>query len=177
MATGLMLICTGKMTTQIDAFSGLDKEYTDALVLGATTPSYDSETEKDGIFSTEHITEKLVRATALQFIGALEQIPPQYSAIKVDGSASYIKARKGEKVEMKARRITINSFEITRIEIPEIDFEVSCSKGTYIRSLAYDLGRALNSGAYLTALRRTKIGNYHINDAWGLDKLIEEILQ
>ncbi|MCW5908325.1 MAG: tRNA pseudouridine(55) synthase TruB [Chitinophagales bacterium] len=175
LATGLLLICTGKMTKRIDEFTGMDKEYAGTFHIGATTPSYDSETEPDNHFSTAHITAELIYNTAQKFSGAMEQMPPLFSAIKVAGTAAYIKARKGKEVELKKRPVVIHQFEITRIAVPEVDFRVKCSKGTYIRSLAFDFGKALNSGAYLSKLCRTKIGDYKIEDALSLEQAIERI--
>lgn len=165
LATGLLIICTGKFTKKISELQGMIKEYTGTITLGATTPSYDLETEINEIFPTEHITEDLIRETTKQFIGEIDQKPPVFSAIKKDGKRLYEHARAGEEVEIQSRKVSIYEFEITRIALPEIDFRVVCSKGTYIRSLAYDFGKALNSGAYLSALRRTKIGDFSIEDA------------
>ncbi len=173
MATGLLLICTGKMTKQIDSYQAQHKVYTGTLTLGATTPSYDKETPIDATFPTEHITEAMIEQCRQQFLGDLEQLPPMYSAIKVDGQPLYKKARQGIKIEVKARPVHIYEFEVTRVALPEIDFLVKCSKGTYIRSLAYDFGKALNSGAYLSKLCRTHIGDYPLTDAWSLEHLIE----
>ncbi|SRR5690606_21455256 len=165
LATGLLIICTGKFTKKIPELQGMVKEYTGTFNIGATTPSYDLETEIDTIYPTGHLTEEFIRNTTKQFIGEIEQKPPIYSAIKKDGKRLYEHARKGEEIEVKARKITIYEFEITAINLPSIEFRVVCSKGTYIRSLAYDFGLALNSGAYLSALRRTKIGNFSVEDA------------
>ena len=165
LATGLMIICTGRMTKQIDQFSGLDKSYSGTIVLGASTPSFDLEKEIDTHFPTEHITEEGIRETAKHFIGYQDQVPPLFSAKKIDGKRAYEFARKGEEVEIKTARIEIKSFEVTRIEMPEVDFIIRCSKGTYIRSIARDFGLALDSGAYLTNLRRTSIGNMDIKEA------------
>ncbi len=175
MATGLLILCTGKATRQIDEYQGLPKTYTGTLRLGATTPSYDAETEIDETYPIDHITEALLETTRLQFIGAISQVPPMFSAIKVDGQPLYKKARKGETIEVKAREVRIDSFELTRLDLPDIDFNVECSKGTYIRSLAYDFGRALHSGAYLTALRRTAIGPYRVEDAKSVEQWVEYI--
>ena len=172
LATGLLLICTGKMTKQIDAFSGLDKEYTGTFYIGATTATYDSEMEPNATFATSHITEDLLHETLLQFSGIIEQMPPIYSAIKIDGKAAYAQARKGIDVQMKMRTIEIKEFELIRIALPEVDFRVVCSKGTYIRSLAHDFGKALNSGAYLKTLCRTKIGNFDLVNAHNLQEYI-----
>lgn len=165
LATGLLLICTGKFTKKISGLQGQIKEYTGTIVLGATTPSYDLETEIDQAFSIDHITEDLVRATVQNFIGEIEQVPPVFSALKKDGKRLYEYAREGKKVEIKKRTVTISEFEITEVKIPEINFRIVCSKGTYIRSLAHDLGKELKSGGHLTALRRTKIGDYNVNKA------------
>lgn len=165
LATGLLIICTGKMTKQIDTFQAQIKEYTGTLVLGSTTPSYDLETEINETFPTEHITSQLIEETTKQFIGDIQQYPPVFSAIKKDGKRLYEFARAGEDVEIKARSISIQEFEITNIDTPNIDFRVVCSKGTYIRSLAHDFGKALQSGAHLSTLRRTKIGDFNVADA------------
>lgn len=171
-ATGLLIICTGKMTKQIENYQGMFKEYTGTLLLGCTTPSYDSETEVDKTFPIDHITEELIEQARLQLSGPQEQLPPMYSAIKVDGEPLYKKARKGIMIEVKPRPVEIYNFEITDNRLPELDFLVKSSKGTYIRSLAYDFGKAVNSGAYLTKLCRTKIGEYKVEDAWNLEELI-----
>ena len=173
LATGLLVICTGKMTKQIDTFQAQTKEYTGTIVLGSTTPSYDLETEIDNTFSTQHITEDSIQETTKQFIGETAQFPPVFSAIKKDGKRLYEFARAGENVEIKSRDITINTFEITRIALPEVDFRVVCSKGTYIRSLAHDFGKALNSGGHLSVLRRTKIGDFDVNDSLSIEKFIK----
>lgn len=165
LASGLLIICTGKFTKRISELQGQIKEYTGTITVGATTPSYDLETEINETFPTEHMTEALIFETTKQFIGTINQFPPIFSAIKKDGKRLYEHARAGEEVEIQSRKIEIIEFEITRIDLPEIDFRVVCSKGTYIRSLAYDFGKALNSGGHLTALRRTKIGDYSVNDA------------
>lgn len=165
LATGLLIICTGKFTKKINEIQTQEKEYTGTILLGATTPSYDLETEVDQTFPTEHITEAVLQETLQQFIGEIFQKPPVFSAIKKDGKRLYEHARAGEEVEIEARKTTVYEFELTRIALPEVDFRVKCSKGTYIRSLAYDYGKALQSGGHLTALRRTKIGEYSVEDA------------
>ena len=175
LATGLLIICTGKLTKKIDEFQAQEKEYTGTMILGACTPSYDMETEVDENFDTSHLSDTLLHDTTKQFIGDLDQFPPAHSAVKVNGERLYMKARRGENVELKTRKVSISLFEITRIELPEIDFRVVCSKGTYIRSLVYDFGRALNNGAYLSALRRTKSGNYDVNDSFGVIELVNHI--
>ena len=164
LATGLLIICTGKFTKRITEIQAQAKEYTGTITVGATTPSYDLETEIDATFPTEHITETLIQETTKQFLGEIDQKPPIFSAIKKDGKRLYEHARAGEEVEIKARKTTIHEFEITRIALPEIDFRIKCSKGTYIRSIAYDFGLALQSGGHLTALRRTKIGDYSVEN-------------
>ena len=164
LATGLLIICTGKFTKRITEIQAQAKEYTGTIVLGATTPSYDLETEVDGTFPTEHISEALIMETTKQFIGEIYQKPPIFSAIKKDGKRLYELARAGEEVEIQSRKTTIHEFEITRIQLPEVDFRVTCSKGTYIRSLAFDFGLALQSGGHLSALRRTKIGDYSVEN-------------
>jgi tRNA pseudouridine55 synthase len=175
LATGLLIVCTGKMTKQIDTFQAEEKEYTGTFTLGATTPSYDMETEVDETFDTSHLTEDVLRAACAQFTGEIQQYPPAHSAIKVNGERLYEKARRGEDVELKARTVTIKEFALTRIELPEIDFKVVCSKGTYIRSLAFDYGKAVNCGAYLSKLRRTRSGNFKIEGAWEVMELVNVI--
>ncbi len=178
LASGLLIVCTGKFTKRITEIQAQTKEYTGTIFVGATTPSYDLETEIDATFPTDHITETLIQETVQQFIGEINQKPPVFSAIKKDGKRLYEHARAGEEVEITARKTTIYEFEITRIALPEIDFRVSCSKGTYIRSLAYDFGIALQSGGHLTALRRTKIGEYSVDKAITpeeFDKLIPKL--
>lgn len=161
-ATGLLLICTGKLTKQIDEYQAQEKTYTGTIKIGVTTPTYDMESEENETFPTKHITEEMIHEATKQFVGEIEQFPPMHSAIKVDGKRLYELARVGKEIERKARTITIHNFKITKIDLPFIDFEVNCSKGTYIRSLAFDFGKALNSGGYLTALRRTKIGDFDV---------------
>jgi len=175
LATGLMIICTGKFTKRLHEFVGQEKEYTGTIVLGGTTPSYDLETEVDQTFSTEHITDEDIYAFAKAYQGNIMQRPPVFSALKKEGKRLYEFARAGEEVDIPKREINISHFEITRIAMPEIDFKVRCSKGTYIRSLAFDFGEGLKSGAHLSALRRTKIGDYNVDDAQSLDGFIAEI--
>ncbi len=175
LATGLLIICTGKMTKQIDTFQAEEKEYTGTMILGATTPSYDMETEPDEQFDTSHLTSEQIHQACEQFIGDIQQYPPAHSAIKVDGERLYEKARRGEEVELRLRNVTITEFEITRIELPEVDFRVVCSKGTYIRSLVNDFGKALNNGAYLSKLTRTRSGNFKLEDAWEVVDLVNLI--
>ncbi|HVW12421.1 MAG TPA: tRNA pseudouridine(55) synthase TruB [Mucilaginibacter sp.] len=175
LATGLLVICTGKMTKQIDSFQAEEKEYTGTLVLGATTRTYDLESEPEQKFSIEGLNEEAIRSACKQFIGNIQQYPPAHSAVKVGGERLYEKARRGEEVEVKPRNVTISEFEITRIELPEVDFRVVCSKGTYIRSLANDFGAALNNGAYLSRLRRTRSGHFRVEDAWEVMELVNKI--
>ena len=175
MATGLLIICAGKFTKKLAEFQNLPKEYVGRLRLGATTPSYDADSEPDAFFPVDHITPELLEEKRQLFLGEQDQLPPLFSAIKVDGQPLYKRARRGEKVELKPRRVVIESFELTDIELPEVEFRVRCSKGTYIRSLVHDFGQALDSGAFLTALRRTAIGPYRVEDAWNLEALIEHI--
>lgn len=175
LATGLLIICTGKFTKKLTEFQGWDKEYTGTFQLGGTTPSYDAETEVDQSFDYQHITEASLEEARQQFLGTIEQVPPMFSAIKVNGQPLYKKARRGEKVEIKARTVHIHEFELTEVELPDVSFRLQCSKGTYVRSLAHDMGQALDSGAYLTALRRTQVGPYRIEKAWKLDELIEAL--
>lgn len=168
MATGLLIVCCGKMTKRINEFMGLEKEYAGMLVLGKTTPSLDLETEFSGDFSTTHISLEMISDTAKKFIGEIEQIPPDYSAIKIGGTRAYKMARKGLTLNLAPRKTIIHEFEITGIQMPEVRVRVVCSKGTYIRSLVRDFGKALESGAYLAELRRTRIGEYRVEDAIGM---------
>lgn len=176
LATGLLILCTGKFTKKINQFQNLDKEYTGTMVLGATTPSYDLETKPNVQFDVSGITDKDILQTVNKFIGEIEQKPPAHSAVKVDGQAAYIKARQGEEVKTKTRSVNIYEFEIVNIhlpadqvEMPEIQFRVKCSKGTYIRSLVNDFGMALQNGAYLKELCRTEIGEYKLENAISLE--------
>ena len=175
LATGLLIICTGKQTKEIHVYQGQIKEYTGTFTIGATTPSYDLETEVDKMYPIEHITEALLHETTKQFIGDIQQKPPIFSAIKKDGKRLYELARKGETTEIKARTVSITEFEITKINLPEVEFRVVCSKGTYIRSLAYDFGLALNSGGHLSALRRTKIGDFAVENGVSVEGFIEDL--
>ncbi|MCF7568426.1 tRNA pseudouridine(55) synthase TruB [Sabulilitoribacter arenilitoris] len=175
LATGLLVICTGKMTKQIDTFQGQIKEYTGTFTLGSTTPSFDLETEINKIFSTNHITEDLIQETTKQFIGEIQQFPPIFSALKKDGKRLYEFARAGETVEIKPRTVCIEAFEITKINSLKVNFRVVCSKGTYIRSLANDFGKALQSGAHLSSLRRTKIGDFNVSNASTFEAFIASL--
>ncbi|MFD1630042.1 tRNA pseudouridine(55) synthase TruB [Pseudopedobacter beijingensis] len=175
LATGLLIICTGKLTKQIDTFQAEEKEYTGTITLGCTTPSYDLETEPNEFFDISAITEQQIIDNTKIFLGEIDQFPPIHSAIKKDGERLYLKARRGEEVETKARKVTISEFEITRVEFPEVDFRVVCSKGTYIRSLAHDFGKSLNAGAHLSRLRRTRSGNFRIEDSFEIMELVNHI--
>ena len=175
LATGLLIICTGKMTKQIDTFQAQTKEYTGTIVLGSTTPSFDLETEINATFSTSHVTEALIHKTTKQFIGDIEQYPPVFSAIKKDGKRLYEFARAGEEVEIKSRIVNISEFEITHITQNNLEFRVVCSKGTYIRSLAHDFGKALKSGAHLSTLRRTKIGDFSVINALTPEDFVKKL--
>ncbi len=174
LATGVVLLCTGKATKRIDELQAQPKEYTATLRLGATTPSFDMEHDVDATYPTEHITEDTVRDVLHRFEGEIEQVPPAFSACKIEGKRAYKLARKGEEVELRAKTIRIDAIEITGCRLPdEIDIRVVCSKGTYIRALARDIGRELGSGAYLTALRRTRIGDYRAEDCMTLERFEE----
>lgn len=175
LATGLLIICTGKKTKQIEQYQAQVKTYTGTLVLGSTTPSYDLETEIDTTYPTTHITEDLIHQTTAKFTGTIEQYPPVFSALKKDGKRLYEFAREGKEVEISARKIVIDFFNITAINGLEVDFEIQCSKGTYIRSLAHDFGKALNSGAHLSVLRRTKIGDFSVDHAISVDAFIDSL--
>lgn len=170
LATGLLIICTGKFSKKITEYQGQAKEYTGVFTLGATTPSYDLETEVNETFSTDHITTALIHETTHKFIGQIEQAPPVFSALKKDGKRLYELAREGKTVEIAKRKVTVSEFEITKVDSLNIHFRITCSKGTYIRSIANDFGKALNSGAHLSALRRTKIGDFNVDIA--LDPLV-----
>lgn len=176
LATGLLILCTGKFTKKIDSYQALYKVYDGHFQLGATTPSYDGETAIDQQFDTSDLTLEKINTVLPQFIGKVEQVPPMFSAIKVDGQPLYKKAREGQKVQIKSRQVTIHRFDLPKIGTDwQVKFEVKCSKGTYIRSLVHDFGKALDNGAYLTKLRRTHIGEYALQDAWQLEELIEHI--
>jgi tRNA pseudouridine55 synthase len=174
LATGLLILCIGKYTKKIEEYQAQEKEYTGTFYLGATTPCFDKEKEIDNYYPTEHITEENIYKAAEHFLGEQEQIPPVFSALKVNGVRAYAFARENKDVELKSRKITIKEFEITRIAMPEVDFRIVCSKGTYIRSIARDFGSYLNSGAYLTALCRTRIGDYKLSDAQTIEEITSE---
>lgn len=175
LATGLLIICTGKFTKQINDYMGMAKEYTGSLVLGATTASYDLEHEPENFKSIEAITESAIQEATKKFIGTIFQLPPQHSAIKKDGKRLYESARQGIEVKVDPRQITIETFEITKIDLPIVKFRVVCSTGTYIRSLVHDFGQALGVGAYMSELRRTKIGDFNVQDAIAWEVLQKEI--
>lgn len=175
LATGVMILCTGKATKRIEEFQCHTKEYVAVLRLGATTPSYDLEHEIDAVYPTEHITEELVRETLQAFVGTIEQVPPSFSACKVNGKRAYDLARKGRDVELKSKTLVIDEIELLEYRMPEIKIRVVCSKGTYIRALARDIGEALRSGAHLTALRRTRVGEVRLADCIPLDDFPEWI--
>jgi tRNA pseudouridine55 synthase len=165
LATGLLILCMGKMTKQIEKYQAQEKEYTGTFTLGSTTPSYDLETEIDQSFATEHITNDMLASAVKELTGFIEQTPPIFSAIKVKGQRAYDAARKGEELKLKARTVEIKTFEIDNTNFPNIDFRIVCSKGTYIRSMAFDFGKLLNSGGHLSKLRRTKIGDFSVENA------------
>ena len=175
LATGLLIVCTGKQTKSIEIYQGKIKEYTGTFTIGATTPSYDLETAINNTFSIEHITPELLHSTTQKFVGKIQQKPPIFSAIKKEGKRLYELARAGKTTEIASREIEIMEFEITHIEFPKIQFRVVCSKGTYIRSLAHDFGLALNSGAHLSSLKRTKIGHFSLNEAQSIDEFITSL--
>jgi len=173
LATGLLIICTGKLTKQIDTFQAEEKEYTGTLVLGATTPSFDLETEIDAEFPFAHLTDEQIQEATSTFKGDIEQYPPAHSAVKVNGERLYVKARLGEEVELRKRNVTVSAFEITRIALPEVDFRIVCSKGTYIRSLVSDFGKKLNNGAHLSKLTRTRSGKFLLQNAYEVADLVQ----
>lgn len=175
LATGLLILCFGKATKRIEEFMGHDKVYTGTFFVGATTPSFDLEKEADQQYEISHINEDMIKQAATSLTGDQMQMPPVFSAIKVGGKRAYKAARKGKDIELQPRSVKISRFEITRIQLPEVDFEIECSKGTYIRAIARDFGLALNSGAYLSALRRTKSGEISVDQAYTLDSFKEEL--
>ena len=175
LATGLLILCTGKMTKQIELFMGWEKEYTGTFVIGKTTPSYDLETEFDSEAPFEHVTEEQVQEVAISLTGNLSQVPPAHSAIKVGGTRAYKKARAGTDIVLEPRSVQVHTFEITGFKAPEVYFRIVCSKGTYIRSLARDLGQMLGTGAHLASLRRTRIGDKHVDEAVEPLALLEHI--
>ena len=176
LATGLLILCTGPMTKQIEDFQAQVKTYTGTMILGQTTPTFDLESDPDNFYPTEGITAEQIDQARQQFIGDIKQYPPKYSAIKIKGKRAFDYARSDEEIELKARDIHIDDFKVNMDRFPELDFEVTCSKGTYIRSLANDFGKALNNGACLKTLRRTRIGDFHVEDAWQLEDLKQAII-
>jgi len=175
LASGLLILCTGKFTKKIDSYQAQEKEYTGTITLGGTTPSYDLETEINQEFDVSGISSELIQATTAQFTGEIQQQPPVFSALKKDGKRLYEFARSGEAVEIPTRAVRISTFEITDIDLPNVDFRVACSKGTYIRSLANDFGKALDNGGHLSALRRTKIGDFDVSDAISIENFEKTI--
>ena len=173
LATGLLIICTGKLTKQIDSFQAQEKEYTGTMILGATTPSFDLETVVDQEFSLDGLAEEAIYAAVTPFRGDIQQYPPAHSAVKINGERLYVKARRGEETELRLRSVTVSTFEITRIDLPEIDFRIVCSKGTYIRSLVSDFGKQLNNGAYLSKLVRTRSGDFLLENAFEVKDLVD----
>jgi tRNA pseudouridine55 synthase len=175
MATGIMVLCTGKATRRIEELQAGEKEYIATLKLGATTPSFDLETQEDATYDTSQITEELFRETVQKFIGTIEQVPPQYSAVKVEGQRAYDLARKGQSVELKAKILVVKEIEVLNFAMPEAKLRIVCGKGTYIRALARDIGQALHSGAYLTGLQRTRVGSFTLNQAYEIDEFLESL--
>ncbi|MBR7036111.1 MAG: tRNA pseudouridine(55) synthase TruB [Bacteroidales bacterium] len=177
LATGVMILCTGKATKTIDSYLHKDKEYIATIKLGATTPSFDAETEENATFSTTHITRELVENTLKNFIGDIDQVPPLYSAIRIDGTRAYELARKDKDVAIKPRKVRIDAIELLDFELPYMKIKIACSKGTYIRSLANDIGAALQSGGYVSSLQRTKVGDVTIDDCISIESFQDKIEQ
>ncbi len=175
LATGLLILCTGKKTKTIDTFMGLEKSYSGTITIGSTRPSYDMESEIDATFPTEHITDDLIKVTAAKMVGDYDQMPPIFSAKKVNGKRAYAYARAGEEVILQPKLINISKFEVIKIDGLNIDFIINCSKGTYIRSIAHDFGQLIESGAHLSGLRREKIGDYDVKNAKSVEEWLEEI--
>lgn len=176
LASGLLILCVGKFTKKIDTYQAQHKEYTGTITLGATTPSYDLETEIDQTFDISRITSEMIHNATVTFIGEIDQKPPVFSALKKEGKRLYEFARAGEEVEIPTRKITISAFEITKIELPNVEFRVACGKGTYIRSLAHDFGKVLDNGAHLSALRRTKIGDFSVVNAVSIEEFEQTLM-
>jgi len=176
LADGLLIICTGKKTKEIDTYQGQEKLYSGTFTLGATTPSFDLETAINETFPINHLTNEMIENRATKMVGEQEQFPPIFSAKKIDGQRAYDRARKGQDVELKSKKIIISTFQITNISLPNVNFIISCSKGTYIRSIANDFGKSLNTGGHLTALRREQIGDFKLSDAYEVEELIDLIL-
>jgi len=177
LATGLVIVCTGKATKKIDSYQGMDKEYIAKIKFGATTPTYDLESEPDNSFPYDHITKEKILSVLKDFTGEIEQTPPAFSAIKVQGQKAYDLARRGEKVNLRSRKVTIHEISVIESDLPQITVKVKCSKGTYIRSLANDIGKALGSGAHLTGLRRTRIGDFSVDDAISLSEFEKQLTE
>jgi tRNA pseudouridine55 synthase len=175
LATGLLILCTGKSTKKIESFQEKEKEYTATLKLGATTPSFDMETEEDSQQDTSHITAELIDKAIEKFKGEIEQVPPIFSAVKVKGKRAFNYARNGEDVKLRPRKIVISKIEVESVELPYLKIRVECSKGTYIRALARDIGEQLKCGAYLTELRRTRIGEFKVEDAFKVEFFLENL--
>ena len=175
LASGLLIIVTGKATKQVSRIQDADKEYTGTITLGATTPSHDMETEVNATFPTEHLTDQMIYDAAKQFIGVTEQLPPSHSAKKLEGKRYYEMAREGQTFERKANKVELKEFDVTKIELPLVHFRIVTGKGYYVRSMAHDFGLALNSGGYLSALRRTRIGDYNVDQAWRVDEFVKAI--
>ena len=175
LATGLLIVCTGKFTKKINEYQAQEKEYTGSFTLGAVTPTYDLESEPQNFKSYDHVTEELLNETVKKFIGEIDQTPPIHSAVKQHGKPVYLAARKGHDVKLEPRKITIQEFEVTRIEMPLVYFRVVCTTGTYIRSLANDFGEALGCGAYLSSLCRTRIGEFNLEEAVSIDEFAEKL--
>ena len=175
LATGLLIVCTGKFTKRISEIQGQEKIYTGVITLGGTTPSYDLESEIDATFEPQHITSQLIQEVTSQFIGEIDQKPPIFSALKRGGERLYKKARRGEKIEIESRKVSVHTFDITTIEMPKVSFEIGCSKGTYIRSIAHDFGAALNSGGHLTKLCRTAIGDYKLSEGINIETFEKQL--
>ncbi len=177
MATGLLIICTGKLTKTIESYQGMGKTYIGSFELGARTLSYDSESEIEERYPYKHIRESEIEKLRQSFLGEIDQMPPVFSAIKIKGQPAYKLARKGKEVALKSRKVTIEQFDITKLDLPNIEFEIACSKGTYIRSIAHDFGQKLNNGAFLTQLRRTKIGDYDVKDAFSVFDIVDKLAE
>lgn len=176
LATGLLILCTGKMTKQIEQFMGQEKEYLGQMILGKTTPSFDLETEVDSETDISHITEDMILQATHEFLGTIMQEPPLFSAININGERAYHKARKGEQVKLQPREVSLKVFEIEKIELPEVTFRIVCSKGFYVRSLVRDFGKSLNVGAYMSSLRRTRIGDFCVENAKSVEDIQREVL-
>ena len=176
LATGLIILCTGKATKRIEEIQQQEKEYIATLKIGATTPSYDLETEEDSSADYKHVTKELIELALQKFIGEINQVPPVFSAVKIKGKRAFDYARNGEEIELQAKKIVIHKITLEQFELPFIQIRVNCGKGTYIRALARDIGEELNCGAYLTALERTKIGSFNVSDAFTVESFLENLV-